>query len=127
MDSDLMVSSESAVTALGSPLLFYLSNKLTKRGERHFGDFEGLYSYDLGNRRSTKVVDKHSLRLPAPYTKGWVTGLVDVSGEATDFYLTIGMMPDMSSGFSIVDYQLARMELKTGRIDLVSRLTGSFF
>lgn len=127
-DSDLMVSSESVVTALGSPLLFYLSNKLTKKGERYLGDFEGLYSYDLHSRMPTKVANKQSLRLPSPYAKGWVTGLVDVSAEGSELYLTIGMMgQDVSSPIRRVDYHLARMEVKTGRIDLVSKLSGTFF
>ena len=127
-DSDLMTSSESAVTALGSPLLFYLSNKLTKRDARFYGDFEGVYSHDLRKRMSTKFADKHSLQLPPPYVKGWVTGLLDVSAEGTELHLTVGMMgPEPSSGFRLVSYQLARMEVKTGRIELVCKLRGSFF
>jgi hypothetical protein len=114
--SDLMVSSESGVTSLDRPLLFYLSNKLTRREERDSGDFEGLYSYDLQNRIRTKIADKDSLRLPAPYVEG------------ACLYLTIGIIePDNQSGFRAVHYQLGRMEVETGRIDLLSRLKGAFF
>jgi hypothetical protein len=123
-----MVSSESGVTSLGRPLLFYLSNKLTKRDERFNGDFEGLYSFDLQTRTHLKIADKNSLQFPSPYVEGWITGLVDVSADARELYLTVGMMsPDKSSGFRMVDHQLARMDLPTGSIHPVSHLRGTFF
>jgi len=123
-----MVSSESAVTSLGRPLLFYLSNKLTKKNEGFSGDWEGLYSFDLQKRTHLKIADKDSLRFPSPYAEGWITGLVDVSADASELYLTVGMMsPDTSAGFQMVNHQLARMELSTGNIHLVSHLKGTFF
>ena len=124
-----MVSSESPVTSLGRPLLFYLSNTLTKREDGGFnGDWEGLYSYDLQKRTHHKIVDKVSLRFPSPYVEGWVTSLVEVSADATELYLTVGMMPpDTSVGFRMVNHQLARMRLPTGDIQLISQLKGNFF
>jgi len=123
-----MVSSESAVTSLGRPLLFYLSNKLTKKNEGFSGDWEGLYSFDLQKRTHFKIADKDSLRFPSPYAEGSITGLVDVSADASELYLTVGMMsPDTSAGFQMVNHQLARMELSTGNIHLVSHLKGTFF
>jgi hypothetical protein len=124
-----MVSSESPVTSLGRPMLFYLSNRLTKREEQGFsGDWEGLYSFDLQKRTHLKIADKASLRLPSPYVEGWVTNLVDVSADASKLYLTVGMMqPDTSEGFRMVKHQLAQMDLATGKIHLVSHLRGSFF
>lgn len=124
-----MVSSESPVTSLGRPLLFYLSNTLTKREDEGFnGDWEGLYSYDLQKRTHHKIVDKVSLRFPSPYVEGWVTSLVEVSADATELYLTVGMMPpDTSVGFRMVNHQLARMRLPTGDIQLISQLKGNFF
>ena len=127
-DFEQMVSYESAVTPLGRPLLFYLSNKWTKRDEGFSGDWEGLYSFDLEKRTDLKIADKDSLRFPSPYVEGWVTGLLDVSADASELYLTLGMMPpDMSTGFQMVNHQLARMDLKTGGIHLLSHLKGTFF
>lgn len=123
-----MVSSESAVTALGRPLLFYLSNKLTKMDEGFSGDWEGLYSFDLQKRTHAMIADKNSLRLPSPYVEGWVTSLIHASADASELYLTVGMMaPDTSTGFQMVNHQLARMDLPTGQIHLVSHLKGTFF
>jgi len=124
-----MVSSESPVTSLGRPMLFYLSNRLTKREEEGFsGDWEGLYSCDLQKRTHLKIADKDSLRFPSPYIEGWITSLVDVSADASELYLTVGMMrPDTSAGFQMVNHQLARMDLPTGNIHLVSHLKGTFF
>lgn len=127
-DFEQMVSSESAVTSLGRPFLFYLSNKWTKRDKGCSGDWEGLYSYDLEKRTCLKIADKDSLQFPAPYVEGWITGLVDVSADASELYLTMGMMPPApSKGFRRVNYQLARMDLKTGNIHLLSHLQGTFF
>jgi hypothetical protein len=71
------------VTSLGRPLIFYLSNKLTKRDKGFSGDWEGLYSFDLQKRTHLKIADKDSLRFPSPYVEGWITGLVDVSADAS--------------------------------------------
>ncbi|MFZ0784868.1 MAG: hypothetical protein WBC67_11675 [Candidatus Acidiferrales bacterium] len=123
-----MVSAESAVTSLGRPLLFYLSNRLEKVDQLYKGDPQGLYSFDLQNRRHLKLADKDSLRLPAPYVGGWITGLVDASADATELYLTVGMMPpDASAGFRMVSHQLVRMDLTTGDILPLSHLKGTFF
>lgn len=127
-DLERMVSSESAVTSLGRPLLFYLSNKLTKRDEGFAGNWEGLYSFDLQKRRHLKIADKASLRLPSPYVEGWVSSLVDVSTDASELYVAVAMMsPDTSADFRMVNHQLARMDLSTGNIHLISQLKGTFF
>jgi len=123
-----MVSAESAVTSLERPVLFYLSNKLTKMEKGFGGDLIGLYSFDLQKRTHLKIADKNSLRFPPPYVEGWITGLVDVSADASQLHLTIGMMsPGTSSGFRMVNHQLARMDLATGDIHPVSHLKGTFF
>jgi|SRR5215831_10220170 len=127
-DLDPMVSSESAVTSLGRPLLFYLSNELTKSENGFSGDWEGLYSFNLQERTHLKIADKNSLRLPPPYVEGWVSSLVDVSADASELYLTLGMMAaDSSEGFRMVNHQLARMDLPSSNIHLVSHLKGAFF
>jgi hypothetical protein len=110
-------------------MVFYVSNRFTKDEKTFSGDWEGLYSFDLQKRTERKLADKNSLRFPAPYSEGWVTGLVNVSADASELYLTMGlMMPDdPSTGFRMVNHQLARMDLSTGDIRLVSQLKGTFF
>lgn len=126
--SDQMVSSESAVSSLERPLIFYLSNKLTKKDKGFSGDWEGLYSFDLQKQTRLKIADKDSLRLPSPFVEGWITNLVAVSADASELYLTLGMMgADVSAGFRMANYQLARMDLATGDIHFVSHLKGTFF
>lgn len=127
-DFEQLVSYESAVTSLGRPFLFYLSNKLKKREKGFSGDWEGLYSYDLEKRTHRKIADKDSLQFPSPYVEGWITGLVDACADASELYLTMGMMPPApSKGFRMVNHQLARMDLETGNILLLSHLQGTFF
>lgn len=136
-DFEKLVSSESAVTPLGRPRLFYLSNRLKRTslnlsGDREpvdgfSGDWEGLYSFDLDRRKNEKIADKNSLPIPRPYTTGWITGLVNVSADATDLYLTVGLMAERPSGYSAVSHQLARMDLATGKLHLISEMRGTFF
>lgn len=122
------MSSESGVTSLGRPLLFYLSNRLTKRDKSFFGDWEGLYSFDLQTQTHLKIADKESLQFPSPYVEGWVTSLVGVSADASELYITVGMTPpESSAGFRRVNHQLARMDLPTADVHLVSHLKGTFF
>jgi hypothetical protein len=64
---------------------------LTKTDGGFSGDWEGLYSFDLRERTHLKIADKDSLRFPSPYVEGWVTSLVDVSADASELYLTVGM------------------------------------
>jgi hypothetical protein len=53
---------------------------------------------------------------------------VETSADATQLYLTVGMMAhDKSEGFRMVNHQLARMDLKTGDICTLSQLKGTFF
>ena len=64
---------------------------MTKTDGGFSGDWEGLYSFDLRERTHLKIADKDSLRFPSPYVEGWVTSLVDVSADASELYLTVGM------------------------------------
>jgi hypothetical protein len=123
-----MVSSESLVTALSHPTLFYLSHELRKQESTYAGRWLGLYSFDIENGTSVKLAGPGLLSLPSPYVEGWVTGIVDVSADAAELYLTMGMMePSSSGGFRAVDHYLARMDVPTRGIHLVTRLRGVFF
>jgi hypothetical protein len=127
-DIEPMLSCESVVTSLRAPMLFYLSNKFTKREGGYSGDLEGLYSFNLQRRTSQQLATRDTLSFPPPYTEGWVTNLVDASADASELYLTVGMMrPHTSAGFRTVNHQLARMDLPTCKLHLISHLKGVFF
>ncbi len=109
-------------------MLFYISNTVKKVDDGYTGDWLGLYSFDLESRKHYKIADKDSLRLPPPYAEGWITSLVGASTDATELYLTVGMMPpDSTQGFRMVDHQLAKMNLTTRDIHPLSGLKGAFF
>jgi hypothetical protein len=123
-----MVSSESVVTALSHPTLFYLSHKLTKQGSTYAGKWLGLYSFDIENGSSVKLAGPDLLSLPSPYVEGWITGIVDVSADAAELYVTMGMQePASSGGFRTVDHFLVRMDVPTRGIRIVTALRGVFF
>jgi hypothetical protein len=48
-----MDSCESAVTSSGRPMLFYLSDRITKRENHYVGDWLGLYCFDILNQSET--------------------------------------------------------------------------
>jgi hypothetical protein len=126
--SDRMVSSESVVTSLERPFLFYLSYGMTKSDAGLRGDWEGLYSFDLQERRHLKILDRNSLQLPSPYVEGWITGLVAVSAAARELYLTVGMLPPKTSTeLRKVNHQLVRIDLPGCDIHLITELKGTFF
>jgi hypothetical protein len=86
-----------------------------------------MYSYDLQKRTHRTIADKVSLRFPSPYVEGWVTSLVDVTADASQLYLTVGMMrPNTSAGFRMVNHLLARMDLATGNISFRFAFEGVF-
>jgi hypothetical protein len=126
--SDRTVSCESAVTSLERPLLFYLSNRMTKRDTGFSGDWEGLYAFDFQERTHRKIVDRDSFQLPSPYVEGWVTGLVAVSAAARQLYLTVGMLPPKTSTeLRRVNHRLARMDSPACDMYLISDLRGTIF
>jgi hypothetical protein len=88
----------------------------------------GLFSFNLEERTHTELAAKGSLQLPSPFVEGWITSLVDVSADASELFLTVGLMgPETSGGFRMVNHQLARMDLTTGVLHFVSHLKGILF
>jgi hypothetical protein len=125
---EAMVSYESAVTSSSHPTLFYMSNEVTKREQGYSGDWVALYSFDLLKRTESLIAAKGSLSLPKPYNKGWVTQLIGATEDASQLYLTLGMVAENTSpGFHMVNHQLARMVVETRSLHLFSQLKGTFF
>jgi hypothetical protein len=80
-----------------------------------------------GNERISKLQIRIPCGFHQPYVEGWGTVLRDVAADASELYLTVGMMsPDTAAEFHMVNHQLARMDLRTGNI-LISHLKGTFF
>jgi hypothetical protein len=78
-----------------------------ENGRGFSADLIALYSFDLQKRTHLKIADKNSLRFPAPYVEGWITGLVDVSADASQLCLSVGMMsPAMSAGVRMVNHPI---------------------
>lgn len=123
-----MDSCESVVTSSGRPMLFYLSDRITKRENIYEGDWLGFYCLDIVNHKENEIVSKGSLLLPPPYNRGWVSALVSASEDASGLILIVGMtVEDDSPGFHKVDYHLASMNLETRELQFISELKGSFF
>jgi hypothetical protein len=123
-----MVSYESAVTSSSQPTLFYMSNEVTKGERGYSGNWVGLYSFDLLKRTESLIAREGSLSLPMPYNRGWVSRLLGTTEDASELYLTLGMMVENTSpGFHMVNHQLARMVVETKSLHLVSQLKGTFF
>lgn len=118
------VSSESAVTSFARPLLFYISRRIVKRERDYAGQWEGLYSFDISGSTCTRLPDLDPLSLPRPYPEAWINDLVGVSPDAAELYFRVSAV---SPGSTSVDHHLARMDLRSGKVDFIAALKGAFF
>ncbi len=66
------------------PTPAYLKTVLKDKGlppEPWGADWLGIRRFNLETGEDTRVVDKESLRVPPPYTSGWVSQLLNVVGK----------------------------------------------
>lgn len=112
------VSYESAITCETRPIVVFNSMHRTKTGG---GNWVGVNVFDLMNRSLTVCVSKQNLAVPAPYSGGWIAELLRLSDDACHVYVKAGLEMRHENGAKM-DYYVARMDLKSGQLELVSHL-----
>ncbi|MCU1297172.1 MAG: hypothetical protein JWO91_1450 [Acidobacteriaceae bacterium] len=112
------VSYESAITCETRPIITFNSMHKTKRGG---GTWVGVNVFDLVNRSLTLCVSKQDFAVPAPYSGGWIAELLRLSDDACHVYVKAGLEMRHENGAKM-DYYVARMDLKSGQLELVSHL-----
>ena len=117
------ISYESIVTCEKKPIIAFNSMSYTKTGS---GNWIGLHIFDLAKRELSVCVTKDNFIAPAPYTGGWIAELMDMSDDAQYAYVKTGLEIRHEHGMTI-DYWVARVDLRTRELELVSRLKDVFF
>jgi hypothetical protein len=117
------ISYESIVTCEKQPVIAFSSMSYTKTGS---GNWVGVHIFDLAKRELSVCVTKDNFVAPAPYTGGWIAELISMSDDAQHAYVKTGLEIRHEHGMTM-DYWVARMDLRTRELELVSRLKDVFF
>jgi hypothetical protein len=121
------VSYESPATCENLPVVVFNAMNYGKAG----GDWLGVYRFDLAKRELSLCLSRDSLVAPVPYTAGWIAKILSLSDDGDYAYVKTGLKrPPEREGESVkvyLDYYVARLNLKTGELELVSRLENIFF
>jgi hypothetical protein len=120
-------SQESAVTAASKPVLFFNSLEIIQENSGRSGNWDALYTVDLETMTIASAASRRDLRLPAPYTDGWITDLLHSSDDGETLYLAIGMCELNGTTRQNIAYYLAQFEIASKNLRTISRLRGSFF
>ncbi len=117
------VSYESPVTCEKQPIVVFNSFQMQKRGDGWAGDWAAVCAFNLQTKELAVCIGKETLALPAPYTEGWISELVSLSDDGHTLHLKVGIKDTNQS----MVYYLARTELGSKGMELISPLTDSFF
>lgn len=117
------ISYESPVTCEKQPVVLFNSFSYTKAGA---GTWVGVYQFDLAKRDLSISVSKDNFVTPAPYADGLIAGLFALADDARHAYVKAALEIRHEQG-TTVDYWLARLDLKTRDLQLVSRPRDVFF
>jgi hypothetical protein len=116
-------SYESAVTAEQTSVVAFNSFTYTNGGG---GNWAGVYTFDLTTFELSVCVSKDNFVSPAPYSGGWIAELLSISGDGRNIYVKAALRSNHEHG-KMIDYYLARLELKSGQLELISLLRDAFF
>jgi len=104
--------------------------RFSKTSSGNFGgaDWEGMYFLDLRSKEIHACVSKDNFVLPAPYDeRGWVSNVRGVSDDGGYAYVIVAMGRRRSEKEIVYDYHMAKIELKSGALELISHLKNTFF
>lgn len=124
---------ESPVTCENRPILVFNSMRLRRRpeGPRTGRDWGGLYVFNLETKELNLSAAGNSLVIPAPYDeRGWVSQILHLSDDACYAYVKVGLGRRRDEGEIkniYYDYHIARLDLRSRKLELISRLKDVWF
>jgi len=130
---DRDVSFESAATCEKEPILVFNSKSWQRNpeGRRSSANWAGLYVCNVQTRELNLCVSEENLIKPEPYDeRAWISEVLGLSDDATHVYVKVAFGKHFEDGESQsvrYDYYLARLDLKTRDVDLVSQLKNLWF
>ena len=124
-----MASQESPTLHPVRPLLAYISDVHSFSRDIHGvehagGDWSFLEVTDLIGSTSTTVTQS-TLKIPAPYLDGWITGILSF-GDSESLFVIAAVKVRVSEDFNRIDYFIAELDLKTHALSLVTHLPATF-
>ena len=100
-------------------------------GSRRGADWDGLYTFDLRERQLNLCVSKDNLVVPPPYDdRGWIAQILSLSDDARHAYVKVGLGKRREEGEKKIvkmDYHLARLDLRTKELQLITYLKNIWF
>jgi len=127
------VSFNSPATCEKHPLLVFNSMKRRRHPDgSHWGaDWSGLYVFNLSNKELILCAAEGSFLIPAPYDdRGWIAQILSLSDDARHAYVKVGLGKRREEGEKKIvkmDYHLARLDLRTKELELVTHLKNTWF
>jgi hypothetical protein len=124
------ISFESPATCEKQPIVVFNAIRFSKTSSGNFGgaDWEGMYFLDLGSKEIHMCVSKDNFVLPRPYDeRGWVSSVRGVSDDGAHAYVIVALGTRKSESEIVYDYHMAKVELKSGVLELISHLKNTFF
>lgn len=116
------ISYESAVTCDNKPILIFNSIQRTESGG---GFWQGVYIFDILTQELTPCVSKENFIPPNPYKGGWIANILSLSDDASHAYVKTGLEMHFENGMKM-NYYVARINLKTRELELISHLKKTF-
>lgn len=124
------ISFESPVTSEKQPIVVFNVKRFSKASNGNYGgaDWQGVYCLDLTSKEVHACVSKENFVLPAPYDeRGWVSHVRGVSDDGAYAYVVVGLGRRTSEKEVVYDYHMAKIELKSRTLELISHLKNTFF
>ena len=117
----------SEVVASGVlPVAYCMSRRITATATpgEFAADWLTVERVDLAKHTCDSVISKGSLRLPDPYSNGWIVKLIGVSADDSVVFCTCAMQ---RPGDGTIHHWLCGVELNEQKASLISRFEGTWF
>ena len=130
---DRNVSFESAATCERKPILVFNSKTRQRNPEGRLSgaNWDGLYVFNVRTGELNLCVSGENFIKPEPYDeRAWISEILSLSDDANHAYVKVALGKRLEDGEKQsvrYDYYLARLNLKTRDVELVSHLKNLWF
>jgi len=127
------ISYESPARSERQPLVVFSSKKLHKSsaGDYRSADWDAAYIFNLQSKELSVCVSKDSFVVPPLYDeRGWISEVLGLSDDGSWAYVIAGLGKRQDNGGKAevhYDYHVAKLNLNTKRLKLISHLKNPRF
>ena len=130
---DRDVSFESAASCEKEPILVFNAKtwKRNPEGRLSSANWDGLYVFNVRTRELNLCVSGENFIKPEPYDeRAWISEILSLSDDANHAYVKVALGKLLENGEEQsvrYDYYLARLDLETRDMKLISQLKNLWF